>query len=130
MSPWAAAERGCAATASGALILVRMVARGFAGVSALALPVPPPTHAQLAVLFVAAAAFAFARRRFFSTMALAAAALLLLELLARRAGAPRGVLRVTFLDVGQGDAALVDLPDGSALVIDGGGLVGSPIDTG
>jgi competence protein ComEC len=40
------------------------------------------------------------------------------------------VLRVTFLDVGQGDGALVDLPDGEALVIDGGGLVGSPIDVG
>jgi competence protein ComEC len=49
---------------------------------------------------------------------------------ARRAGAPRGLLRVTFLDVGQGDAAIVDLPDGEAMVVDGGGLVGSPIDVG
>ena len=37
--------------------------------------------------------------------------------------APRadGRLRVDFLDVGQGDAALVTLPDGSTLLVDGGG---------
>jgi competence protein ComEC len=53
-----------------------------------------------------------------------------LELVAMRAGAPHGSLRVTVLDVGQGDALLVDLPDGKLMLIDGGGLVGSPVDTG
>jgi competence protein ComEC len=43
---------------------------------------------------------------------------------------PAGALRVTVLDVGQGDAALIDLPDGSAMLVDGGGFVGSPVDTG
>jgi len=38
-----------------------------------------------------------------------------------RVPAPDGALRVTFLDVGQGDAALVELPDGSAWLIDAGG---------
>jgi competence protein ComEC len=31
-----------------------------------------------------------------------------------------GMLRVTFLDVGQGDATLVELPDGPRLLVDGG----------
>jgi len=35
---------------------------------------------------------------------------------------PLGALRVTFLDVGQGDAALVELPDGAAWLVDAGGL--------
>ncbi len=37
------------------------------------------------------------------------------------AGPPDGRLRVDFLDVGQGDSALVTMPDGSTLLIDGGG---------
>lgn len=34
---------------------------------------------------------------------------------------PDGRLRVDFLDVGQGDAALVTMPDGTTLLVDGGG---------
>ena len=34
---------------------------------------------------------------------------------------PDGKLHVDFLDVGQGDAALVTMPDGATLLIDGGG---------
>ena len=56
--------------------------------------------------------------------------------LRRASSAPRaparraGVLRVSVLDVGQGDSVLVDLPDGSAMLVDGGGIVGSPVDLG
>ncbi|HMF57840.1 MAG TPA: ComEC/Rec2 family competence protein, partial [Pyrinomonadaceae bacterium] len=37
------------------------------------------------------------------------------------AAKPRGRLRVDFLDVGQGDSALVTMPDGTTILIDGGG---------
>ena len=40
------------------------------------------------------------------------------------AGRPTGKLRVDFLDVGQGDSALVTFPDNTTLLIDGGGLPG------
>jgi competence protein ComEC len=60
----------------------------------------------------------------------AASVLLVLEVAAERAGAPRDQLRITFLDVAQGDSSIVDLPNGDAIIIDGGGLVGSPIDIG
>lgn len=125
---WPAAERGCAAVATGALILVRAVARGFA-VPALTTDIPQPTSWQMVALVVGLAAIVL-RVRPRLTAAATAAVLLVLELGARRAGVPHGVLRATFLDVGQGDSAIVDLPDGQAIVVDGGGLVGSPIDVG
>jgi competence protein ComEC len=34
---------------------------------------------------------------------------------------PTGRLRIDFLDVGQGDAALITMPDGTKLLVDGGG---------
>jgi competence protein ComEC len=126
---WPSAERGCALAASGALGMVRRVARAFAS-SALTMDVPQPTSWQLTALTIAVAATLLLRRRAAPIVTLCVAAVLLLEVGARREGAPRGVLRATFLDVGQGDSAIVDLPDGEALLIDGGGLVGSPIDVG
>ena len=42
----------------------------------------------------------------------------------------RRTLRVTFLDVGQGDAAVVELPGGPVVVVDAGGFPGGDFDTG
>lgn len=43
---------------------------------------------------------------------------------------PPGVLRVVFLDVGQGDATVARMPDGRVLLVDTGGLPGSAFDIG
>jgi competence protein ComEC len=58
------------------------------------------------------------------------AAVMGLERAATLAGAPRGKLRVTALDVGQGDSLLVDLPDGKLMLIDGGGAITAGVDPG
>lgn len=127
LSPLPAAEEGAAAVASGALAITRGIARTAA--RAPALPVPPPTDGELAVFAVVAFGFAMRRLRLPGGLT-AAAALLLLELRTQTIAKPKGVLRATFLDVGQGDSAIVDLPDGTAIVVDGGGIVGSPVDVG
>ncbi|HVU02070.1 MAG TPA: ComEC/Rec2 family competence protein [Polyangiaceae bacterium] len=123
-------ERGIALVASGALLVVRALARGSASLTWLAVPVPPPTAFHFVVLAVGGvAAFTTPHRRkplLLGTLA----ALFVLEGAAHRAGHPKGVLRFTALDVGQGDSALVDLPDGTLVLVDGGGFVGSPVNPG
>ena len=84
---------------------------------------PPPDVAQGVVLVFACFALLAARtpRQW---AGIAVATLLALggaELHLRHREQPRGRLRITMLDVGQGDGALVDLPDGRLMLIDAGG---------
>lgn len=128
---WPGLERGCALAASGGLSIVRAIATGFAGARWLSMPIAAPTAEQLGALAAAWGALSLLRGR--RRLAAVAACVVLVgvcEIGVRRQRMPRGLLRVTFLDVGQGDAAIVDLPDGEAMVIDGGGLIGSPVDVG
>jgi competence protein ComEC len=73
------------------------------------------------------------RRGRLAAAASAAAAVACLALppqLRAAAARERGGLEVVFLDVGQGDAALLRLPDGAAVLIDGGGAAGPGADPG
>ncbi len=62
--------------------------------------------------------------------ALAVGALLGAGPLRAAAARARGGLEVLFISVGQGDSALLRLPDGSAVLVDGGGAVGGGTDPG
>lgn len=124
---WApAAERGAAILGGGALEVVGAIAHASAESPFAVITLAPPTAAQLAC----AVCTAFAWWRFQKRLVMLMGVLLLvaLELVARHP--PRDELRITVLDVAQGDAILIDLPDGKLMLIDGGGMVGSPIDTG
>jgi competence protein ComEC len=128
---WPAAEQGAALVGSGALLMLCSIAHETSAIGS-GLAVPPPTAGQLGILalfFIALTSFQSLRVRI-PVIAFSVGALAFLELLARAEARPTGLLRVTVLDVAQGDAVLVDLPNGEAILIDAGGLVGSAIDTG
>lgn len=115
--------------------LVDVTANAFLGAAEVfaAIPggrdLPPPDLTQGVVIALAALVLLAARgwRARLATLLLAALALGGAELALRHREIPKGELRATFLDVGQGDAALIDLPDGRLMVIDAGGaLAGGP----
>jgi competence protein ComEC len=109
------------------IALVDLLARpGWAAVD-----VPAPSAVELVGLYGLLVAGVLPAGRARRVLAIAAAAGLLVDAgwWAHARWAP-GVLRVTFLDVGQGDAAVAELPDGRVLVVDAGGFPGSDFDTG
>jgi competence protein ComEC len=133
-APLPALEQGLALLGSGALVGVRAVALTSASASALRFGVPLPTAWQVTgcVLVGVGALRALPELGRFARhprLRLAGSVLALLGVLAagRRCAnsrqAPRGQLGVTALDVGQGDALVLDLPDSSLALIDGGGAV-------
>jgi competence protein ComEC len=130
-------ERGVALVGSGALLVVRQVALLSARTADFGVPLPLPTawhYFWISVVIAVGCELHVAagrqRRAWTVAMAIGACGLVATECRTRLIGNPIGLLRVTALDVGQGDATLVDLPSGALMLIDGGGFVGSPVDPG
>lgn len=140
LAPLPAAERGAALAGGGALVVVRALAHATAASRLGRVVLPRPTDVELgavAALWLLFGLWPRVPNGGLVAPRLRSAALvgvvlvgLSSEIVTRREGAPEKVLRVTFLDVGQGDAALVDLPNGEAILIDAGGLVGSSTNPG
>lgn len=85
---------------------------------------PPPDTLQLAslTLFVVAILVTKKRATRFALIALSLLGIALGEVHLRHREHREDSLRITFADVGQGDAALIDMPDGALWMIDTGGV--------
>lgn len=97
--------------------------------ASIAIPAPTSAESVCATIALGLAMRASPRGRLFWGIALVLA-LASLEHAHQRHSLPQGVLRVTALDVGQGDAIVVDLPDGAAMLVDGGGDLTGAADPG
>lgn len=112
-----------------AIVVASVVDRG-AALLARVIPVldaPPPRPLEVVAWIAALVLLHRGRRR----AAAAGAAIVVASLAWSYLAAPplRTDLRVTFLDVGQGDAAVVELPGGAVWLIDAGGLPITPSPT-
>ena len=101
------------------LLRILRLARPFA------LPIHPPTPGTVATIALVAAALCLVRlplapRRAALAIALALATASCAEALSPR-GPPSGRLAIVFLNVGHGDATVLRLPDGTGILVDGGG---------
>jgi competence protein ComEC len=101
----------------------------------LARDVPPPAWWLCVAYYALCLAWLVMPRRPVVLAVLAGAGLLIITGAAPAEngappGAGPGVLRLVVLDVGQGDATIAILPDGTSILVDAGGLAGTAYDIG
>lgn len=114
---------------------LRLVIHGCASVPGGHVWIAPPGAVTVALLYAGLALLPRLRRDHFTLFAASrpvhASCVAALTLLVGWRALPRPpLLRVTFLDVGQGDSTLVQTPSGATLLVDGGGVPGGRFDFG
>jgi competence protein ComEC len=131
LAPVAPAVAAWLFTAAGWLVRPGVAVTQVLGSLAPMLPVPRPNAIELLALHGLLAGWFWRDRPAWRRAGLSAAVVLAIA-----AGwwtwerhAP-GRLRLAFLDVGQGDATVVELPDGRVLVVDAGGFARGELDPG
>ncbi len=121
-------EQWSASIGSGALLAVRLVARAVSALPTVSLSIPPPSLGQGLSIAVGVLAMLARPKSWPTALAVVATVCVFSECALRRES--RGILRATFLDVAQGDAAFIELPDGKTMLVDTGGLPSTRTDVG
>lgn len=108
------------------------LAHWFARLPLASVQVFPPSPAMTVCYYVALCALIFGAGRRWPRWVALSATLALVMLIGVRLLPDRGSerLRVTVIDVGQGDAVFLELPGGRTILIDGGGLFDDRFDIG
>jgi competence protein ComEC len=103
------------------------VVRWFSHFPGAVIHVPAPPVSVLVAIYLGTALFVVIRHRGILKWGTAGlCSLIVLVWIARLwLSHPDGRLHVTFLDVGQGDAAWLEMPNGRTMLIDGGGAYGT-----
>ena len=136
LAPWpavAAPLAGAATTIAGG---VAWLARGLAELPVGAGAVPPPNGFEITLwyttLFAAGLALSAPHRWRASRVAAACALALAADVVwwSGAVGGPAAEMQIGFLDVAQGDAALIQMPDGATILIDVGGVADDRPDPG
>ncbi len=110
---------------------LRLAVKAAARLPAAMVYLPTPGPASIAAWYAALALLPFlGARRWIRPAAAALAALVLALSLWQWVRPGDGRLRVAFLDVGQGDAILVEAPEGPRLLVDGGAGGARRLDVG
>ena len=131
VTPIPALSAGLFALAGIALVPGLWLVEALARVPGLSVPVPAPTRVELGLMYALLATVFVVPSPVRTGAGLVLAVALAADVTwwLRERHVP-GRLRVSFLDVGQGDAAVAELPDGRVVVIDAGGFPGSRFDVG
>src|SRR3989337_461318 len=113
------------------LRLFYKMVRLFAGLPSAMIYTPSPGIPLILSVYLCLLSLLFFRKRW--AKILLGASILMVTLSAGCSAWVRDneeVMRVTFVDVGQGDSALIEFPDGEVMVIDGGGTFSETFDMG
>ncbi len=94
------------------------------------LRVVTPARFEVVSAYVTLAVFFLSRRRSVRRAAILLLVCATVEFVHTRLTTDRDELRITFLSIGQGDAAVLELPGGKVLVFDGGGVGDGTFDVG